>query len=106
MPSSKLTVVSHLLEVKLILFHYQFDITGGVRVVCTNLVVSNRAVIDTSPSTVSAIMQHLGSMSKLSSGSSSGGNRSNRLDRTVAGASADVENVDGLVNFAPYGKKG
>ena len=79
--------------------------TGGVRIVCTNLVVSNRAVIDTSPSTVSAIMQHLGSMTKPSGGSSA--SSSSRTNRTVAGATgfSEVDNVDGLVNFAPYGKK-
>ena len=70
---------------------------------CTNLVMSNRGVIDTTPSTVSAIMQHLGSSGSGRSGNNSLSSASSK-SKTVAGVPLEVENLDGLVNFAPYGK--
>ena len=60
-----------------------------MEVVCANLVSSNRRVINVSPSLVSTIMQYLGN-----------GKASTSLGKRVT----DMDNNDGLQNFAPLGK--
>ena len=68
--------------------------TGGIEVICQNLVMSNQRVINLSPSLVSTIMQYLASA----------------RPNTGAGAAAtkritENENGEGLTNFAPLGTK-
>ena len=67
--------------------------SGGVETVCRNLVYSNRRLINTAPSLISTMMQHLSSAKTPSGGSSSSRGKS----------ATESENTDGMQNFAPLG---
>ncbi|XP_019627384.1 PREDICTED: LOW QUALITY PROTEIN: baculoviral IAP repeat-containing protein 6-like [Branchiostoma belcheri] len=69
-----------------------FNDLGGIQVICTNLVRSNRSAINTNPSLVSTIMRFLDSGKSL---------KTPPLARPVA--NTDVDNMEGLHNFAPLG---
>lgn len=70
---------------------YSIICTGGVEVICQNLVSTNRHIIDTSPSLVSAIMQYFGTARPINAG----------LRRGASGS----DSADTLQNFAPLGKQ-
>ncbi|KAI8505639.1 Baculoviral IAP repeat-containing protein 6 [Branchiostoma belcheri] len=70
-----------------------FNDLGGIQVICTNLVRSNRSAINTNPSLVSTIMRFLDSGKSL---------KTPPLARPVA--NTDVDNMEGLHNFAPLGR--
>ncbi|XP_033629629.1 baculoviral IAP repeat-containing protein 6-like isoform X3 [Asterias rubens] len=78
-----------------------FHEMGGVQLVCRNLVASNRCFIDSSPSSISSIMQHLGT-SLRNSTSSTRWSKTNSSSSSSA-STAEVENSEGLTNFAPFG---
>ncbi|XP_066281905.1 baculoviral IAP repeat-containing protein 6-like isoform X5 [Branchiostoma lanceolatum] len=69
-----------------------FNDLGGIQVICTNLVRSNRSAINTNPSLVSTIMRFLDSGKSL---------KAPPLARPVA--NTDMDNMEGLHNFAPLG---
>ncbi|XP_038074812.1 baculoviral IAP repeat-containing protein 6-like [Patiria miniata] len=77
-----------------------FHEMGGVQLICRNLVASNRSFIDSSPSSISAIMQHLGA-SLRSSSSSSRWSKTNSSSSSAT--AAETESAEGLTNFAPFG---
>ncbi|XP_053681780.1 baculoviral IAP repeat-containing protein 6 isoform X2 [Sabethes cyaneus] len=70
-----------------------FTEMGGIRVLCENLVRSNRALINTQPSLVSMIMQRLSKSSNLQTSHSSSSKKN---------SISTPRNEDGLINFAPY----
>uniref|UniRef100_A0A336MXH4 CSON002646 protein n=1 Tax=Culicoides sonorensis TaxID=179676 RepID=A0A336MXH4_CULSO len=67
---------------------------GGVRVLCQSLVRSNRSLINSQPSLVSMIMQHI---------SRTSGSLQSNLTGTIKKSNVPaVKNEEGLINFAPY----
>ena len=81
------------LSVRRCLYMLCVCLSGGVETVCRNLVYSNRRLINTAPSLISTMMQHLSSAKTPSSGSSSSRGKS----------ATESENTDGMQNFAPLG---
>ncbi|XP_022103700.1 LOW QUALITY PROTEIN: baculoviral IAP repeat-containing protein 6-like [Acanthaster planci] len=77
-----------------------FHEMGGIQLICRNLVASNRSFIDSSPSSISAIMQHLGASLRNSSTAS---RWSKTTSSSSAATAADTETTEGLTNFAPFG---
>ena len=71
-------------------------LTGGIEVLCHNLVSANRRVINTSPSLVSAIMQYFGS-TKISN------LNSRRVNNAGATSASTSDSAESLLNFAPLG---
>ncbi|XP_077994932.1 dual E2 ubiquitin-conjugating enzyme/E3 ubiquitin-protein ligase BIRC6-like isoform X2 [Glandiceps talaboti] len=71
-----------------------FNDIGGIEVICNNLVLSNRSVINVSPSLVSTIMQYLGNGGKAPAPVTT---------KSSKNTSIDADPSDGLHNFAPYG---
>lgn len=67
---------------------------GGIRVLCQSLVRSNRTLINSQPSLVSMIMQHI---------SKTSGNLQNNLAGAIKKTNiSTIKNEEGLINFAPY----
>ena len=65
-------------------------VSGGVEILCDNLVLSNQRVINMSPSLVSTLMQYLGNVRMGSP-----------LHKKTT---ADSDNLEDLQNFAPVGR--